>query len=373
MMLRTTLLALLLCAAPILRAQPHAQFNLFLDLNYTSAEKTVELYEGLSGRPSDIAALRGSQLSLAVTAMLAQKHLTTGHLEQSLEAAKFNQSDGDDDFRMRPARAAVRQIRELLDAVRRRNFGQRVISTVEQLFPADARVNARIPMYFVAFGHQNIDAFVVRINWEGDVPHPAADNEGEPVIVVNLARAVNYGTSVDECFVGLLSVVAHEVFHAAFEVYKRGSPFWQSYYAVDLPPFDELLDLAHNEGVAYYLSLIQRTGGRLPTDGLERAQSSMHTFNAMCAELLSQRTPPGRAAEILRRANTSGYWESYGSITGMIVARQIDQSLGRVALVETLRNGPRAFFRTYLQLMKQDRGIPQLSPLVQQELARQDR
>ena len=77
-------------------------------------------------------------------------------------------------------------------------------------------------------------------------------------------------------------------------------------------------------------------------------------------------------AEILRRANTSGYWESYGSITGMIIARQIDQTLGRVALVETLRDGPRAFFQVYLKLMKRDRGIPQLSPLIQQEMARQD-
>lgn len=373
MMVRVVLVVLLAVSAPDLLAQSHAAFNLFLDLNYSSAEKTVELYEGLSGRPADIAALRGSQLSLAVTASLAQKHLTTEHLERSLEAAKFNQSDGDDDFRMRPARAAVRQIRELLEAVRRRNFGQRVVSTVEQLFPVDARVNARIPMYFVAFGHQNIDAFVVRITWEGDVPRPAPENQGEPVIVVNLARAVNYGGSVDECFVGLLSVVAHEVFHAAFDVYKRGEPFWRSYYASDLPPLDELLDLAHNEGIAYYLSLIQRTGGRLPNDGLDRAQTAFATFNAMCAELLSQRTPPGRIAEIIRRANTSGYWESYGSITGMIVAREIDQSLGRVALVETLRNGPRAFFATYLQLMKRDRGIPQLSPLVQQELARRDR
>jgi hypothetical protein len=78
-------------------------------------------------------------------------------------------------------------------------------------------------------------------------------------------------------------------------------------------------------------------------------------------------------AEILRQANTSGYWESYGSITGMVIARQIDQTLGRVALVETLRDGPRAFFRLYLKLMKRDPGIPQLSPLVQQEIARQTR
>ncbi len=373
MTMRYLAFVLLVALTPHLHAQPHAHFDLSLDLNYLSADKTVELYEGLSGRPTEIALLRGSQLALAVTAMLAQRQLTTPDLERSLEAAKFNQSDGDDLFRMRPARAHVREIRELVEMMRRRNFGQRVVSTVEQLFPEDARVQARIPMFVVAFGHQNIDAFVVRVIWEGDVPHPAGENEGEPVIVVNVARAIDDGASADERFIGLLSTVAHEVFHAAFDVYKRNVPFWRSFYASDPGGFDELLDLAQNEGVAYYLSLIQRTGGRLPVDGLDRAQASFQSFNAMCAELLSQRTPPGRVAEIIRRANTSGYWESYGSITGMIVARQIDQTLGRVALVETLRNGPRAFFQTYLQLMKRDRGIPQLSPLVQQEVLRQGR
>jgi hypothetical protein len=373
MMLRSAAVIMLLCSGTLACAQPHARFNLFIDVNYASADQTVELYEGLSGRPADIARLRGSQLALAVTAMLAQRPLSTPDLQRSLEAAKFNQSDGDDHFRMRPARAGVREIRELLETMRRRNFGQRVVSTVEQLFPADGQVNARIPMFVVAFGHQNIDAFVVRVTWDGDTPHPAGETEGEPVIVVNLARAVNEGASADERFIGLLSTVAHEVFHAAFDLYKRNVPFWRSYYASDAGAFDELLDLAQNEGVAYYLSLIQRTGGRLPHDGLERAQASFQTFNGVSAELLSQRTSPGRAAEILRRANTSGYWESYGSITGMIIARQIDQTLGRVALVETLRDGPRAFFQTYLQLMKRDRGIPQLSPLVQQEVQRQGR
>jgi len=372
-MLRTAAVIVLLCSATHGSAQPHARFSLFIDVNYASAEKTVELYEGLSGRPAEIARLRGSQLALSVTAMLAQRPLSTPDLERSLEAAKFNQSDGDDHFRMRPARASVREIRELLETMRRRNFGQRVVSTVEQLFPSDGQVNARIPMFVVAFGHQNIDAFVVRVTWEGDTPHLAGETEGEPVIVVNLARAVNDGASADERFINLLSTVAHEVFHASFDLYKRNVPFWRAYYASDAGAFDDLLDLAQNEGVAYYLSLIQRAAGRLPYDGLERAQASFQTFNGVCAELLSQRTPPARMAEIIRRANTSGYWESYGSITGMIIARQIDQTLGRVALVETLRDGPRAFFQTYVQLMKRDRGIPQLSPLLQQELQRQGR
>jgi len=171
----------------------------------------------------------------------------------------------------------------------------------------------------------------------------------------------------------LLSVVAHEVFHAAFGEYKGNTPQWRTYYASSLQPFDELLDLAHNEGVAYYLSLIQQSQGRLPHDGLQRAQAAFAQFNNAAADLLSRRLSPQRETELLRTANTSGYWESYGSITGMIVARQIDQTLGRVALVETLRNGPNAFFSTYVRLMKRDPGLPQLSPLVQQELQRRPR
>jgi len=362
-------LFMLLCAVRV-AAQPHGQFSLALDVNYASADKAIELYAGLSGRPAEIAALRGSQLALAITGMLARRQLQTLDLEQSLAAAKFNQSDGDDLFRMREARANAAPIGELLQELRRRNFGQRVVSTVEQLFPGDARVNARIPMYVVAFGHQNIDAFVVRVTWDGDVPHPAGEQEGEQVIVVNLAKAVHYGHSTDERFIGLLSVVAHEVFHAAFGEYKSTTPEWQAYYASPLRPLDELMDLAHNEGVAYYLSLIQRSQGRLPHDGLQRAQEAFDQFNNAAAELLSPRLAPPRAADILRNANTSGYWESYGSITGMIIARQIDQTLGRVALVETIRKGPNAFFMTYVQLMKRDAGLPQLSSLLQQEISR---
>lgn len=373
--MKTTLIALL-CLVPLLSplmAQPHAQFALSLDLNYDSAEKAIELYEGLSGRPAQVAALRGSQLALAVTSMLARAPLQTPELERSLAAAKFNQSDGEDYFRMRDARANVAAIKELLKELRRRNFGQRVVSTVEQLFPADARVNARIPMFVVAFGHQNIDAFVVRVAWDGDVPVPMGEQEGEPVIVVNLAKAVHYGNSVEERFIGLLSVVAHEVFHAAFGVYKGTTPEWQAYYASSQRPFDGLLDLAQNEGIAYYLSLIQQTQGRLPADGLQRAQAAFARFNSAAAELLSPGLSPRRESELLRTSNTSGYWENFGCITGMIIARQIDQSLGRTALVETLRKGPNAFFSTYLQLMKRDPGVPQLSPLIQQELMRRPR
>lgn len=342
-------------------AQEHAQFNLYIDLNTASAERAIELYQGLSGQPAEAARERGSRLALAVTAGLSGRHLDTRALEDALAAVKFNQDVGDDVFQLRSARANVAALKDLLFELRRRNFAQKVVSTVEQLFPADARVQGRIPMYVVAFGHNNIDAYVLRVRWEGNDPQPAPENEGELTIVVNLAKAIKYGRETDERFVGLLSVVAHEVFHAAYGVYKETSPEWRAYYRMRRSPFDDLLDLTQNEGVAYYLSLIQQARGRLPSDGLQRAEKAFARFNAAASELLSPATPPARASALVRESNTAEYWESYGSITGMIIARQIDQTLGRNALVEALRGTPQGFFRTYVELMRRDNGLPALS------------
>jgi hypothetical protein len=234
--------------------------------------------------------------------------------------------------------------------VQRRNFSQKVVSTVAQLFPAGARVQTVIPIFFVAFGPQNIDAFVRRVVWQGDTPVFTGEGTGELTIVVNLARAVHYGASTDERFVGLLGVVAHEVFHAAFGVYKDASPTWRSYYAGHQSPLFQLLDLTQNEGIAYYLSLVQSSRGRLPQDGLARARRAFDAFNGGAAELLSPGTSDRRAQEIIRLSNTSGYWDNYGAITGMIIARQIDNTLGRQALVETIAAGPADFFLKYASL-----------------------
>jgi hypothetical protein len=342
-------------------AQEYAHFQLYLDLNVASAERAIEIYQGLSGQPSEAARERGSQLALLVTAGLSGRRLETRDLEQTLADVKFNQDVGDDLFQVRPARANVAALKDLLLELRRRNFAQKVVSTVEQLFPADARVQARIPMYVVAFGHNNIDAYVLRVRWEGNTPRAAPENEGELTIVINLAKAVKYGRETDERFVWLLSVVAHEVFHAAYGVYKETAPEWRDYYGVKRSPFENLLDLAQNEGVAYYLSLIQRSHGHLPADGLQRAQRAFNRFNAVASELLSPSTPPARASALIRESNTNEYWDSFGSITGMIIARQIDQTLGRGALVEALRGTPREFFVTYANLMRRDNGLPALS------------
>jgi hypothetical protein len=339
-------------------------FNVVLTLDTESADKAVALYEGLAGNPGGIARLRGSQIALATTALLAQQDLDTPALEKSLEAAKFNQALDADVFRMKEARASAASIKELLEEIRKRNFAQKVVSTVEQLFPPDTRISSSIPIFFVAFGHRNIDAYVRRVLWKDNTPLFVGEGEGELTIVVNLARSVEYGRNVDERFLGMMSVVAHEVFHAAFGVYKDHSPFWRQYYVSHRTYVDQLLDLAQNEGIAYYLTLVQRSRGRLPSDWGPHVQNAFSEFNKNTEELLSKRITDRRAQDILRGSNTSGYWESYGAMTGMIVAREIDQTLGREALVETVARGPGDFFLKYVDLMKKDSNFPVLGQAV---------
>ena len=353
------LLLVLLLVSPV-----RSQFAVHLNLDYQSAQKAIELYQGLSGHPDDIVRLRGSRIALATTALLAQKNLDDVTLRRNLEASKFGQSIADDVFMMKEARENVGLMNDLLVAIKRRNFSQRVTSTVEQLFPSHTRLATSVPVYFVAFGHQNIDAFVRRVVWKDDTPYFVGEGEGELTIVVNLANAVYYGRTTDERFVGTLSVVAHEVFHAAFGVYRDNSPVWREYYATHRNYLDQLLDLTQNEGIAHYLTFEQRSRGVPPPDWDEKVRSAFADFNKNAGELLSVRISPQRANELIRTSNTATYWESYGAITGMAIARQIDLTLGRSALAETIANGPSDFFVKYIEIVTRNNNLPALSPLL---------
>jgi hypothetical protein len=92
------------------------------------------------------------------------------------------------------------------------------------------------------------------------------------------------------------------------------------------------------------------------------------SFNRAAEELLAPGISPRRAQELLLSANTSGYWESYGAMAGMVMAKQIDQGLGRVALAETIANGPGDFFSKYITLMRRDSSVPPLSSRVVQAI-----
>jgi hypothetical protein len=342
-------------------AQTNPKFNVDLRLNFAVAEQCVDLYEDRFVSTQELAGLRGSLVAASTTGLIANSGSVAARLQSSLDSLKYHDFLRDDIYHLEDARKNVAGIKELLGEMKKQNFNRRVVATVEQIFPQDADISLTIPVYVVAFGHENVDAYVRRILWRGDMPQFVGEGEGELTIVINLAHAVNYGQALSERFISLLGVTAHEVFHAAFGAYKENSSTWKRYYGKHRGPFHELIDLTQNEGIAYYLSLDQLGHGNLPRDWYNRTREVFSTFNANATELLSDKLTPSRASELIRTANLSGYRDNYGAMAGMVMAREIDLRMGRAALVETIALGPIDFFRKYLKLSDEDSNLPRFN------------
>jgi hypothetical protein len=361
------LLALLLATAPA-ASQTNPRFNVRLTVDYSAAEETIRLLGDEFVDTRALAAMRGNRIAASTAGLIANRGAVVGLLADYLDSLRYHQIIRDDIYHLEAARRNLEPVRELQRELSRRNFSSRVISTVEQIFPSDAIVNIEIPMYVVALGHENVDAFVRRIVWHDDAPEFVGDGKGELTIVVNLSRAVDYGPTLDDRVVNLLGVVAHEVFHAAFGAFRDQSPEWQEYTRTHRSPFHALIDLVQNEGIAYYLSLEQHGLGYVPREWNVRSRESFATFSRRAAELLSRSLTQERAGAILREANLSGYWESFGSLTGTFIAREIDRQLGRAALIETIERGPLDMFRKYDLLSRRDTNLPELPAVLRDAL-----
>lgn len=349
---------------PLLQVQADDGLQLTLRVNTESAAAALAVYEGKVGSARDAARLPGSRLALAAIRLLQQRTAGTADLERAFDDARHGTAPEGDPFGTGAAIAVADEVRELLEELQRRNFARRVTGTVEQLFPQGRTVTAVVPVYFTAFGHGSIDAFANRVRWVGEDPvFVGDDEEGEQVIVMNLASAVRYGRTLDERFIGTLSTVAHEVFHAAFAELQSSSPAWQELLARRRTYADALLQLTQNEGIAHYLSFEQR-GGRTPVDWDRRVRDAFQRFNDAVARLAMPGVPPAEAGEILRSSNTSAFWESFGAVAGLVIAREIDRQRGRAALAETLELGPDRFFDLYRELSERDGSLPALSPAV---------
>jgi len=345
-------------------SQTNPNFNITLLVDYKAVEQTLSLTEGGAPPTSDVAKLRGNKIAASTAGLIAGDRLLPLLLQDYLDSLRYNLIIRNDIFNLEAVRRSSAEIGELLHELKMKNFAGRVTATVEQIFPQDAEISVTIPVYIVAIGHENADAFVRRIEWHGENYRFVGENEGELTIVINLTQAVRYGSNLEDRFLSLLGVVAHEVFHAAFSAYKEQSGIWQEFYRRNNTPLDQLLDLVQNEGIAYYLSLDQQGRGRLPYDWNNRIRNSFSAFNTNVRNLVTDNLTPARAAEIIRRANLSGYWESYGSITGMAMAREIDLQLGRASLIETIMEGPYDFFKKYDNLVRGNSNLPPLEPAI---------
>ncbi len=361
---RPGILTVVVLALPFFaRSQSNPRFDVSLRIDYSSAEEILNFFERQTFNAQRVANLRGNQIAAATSVMLARTGRPPGDFVHELELVRDNYTTSGDIYGLKATQSHTDQLRKLLDETRRRQLDRRVVATIASYFPSDASVSVNIPVYVVAMGNEKAAAFVRRVVWQDDKPVFVGDNEGEGVIVLNLARMLGSGQHVDQQFIQLLSTLAHECFHAVFGVYQESSAVWKE-IRQRREPIWRLAELVQNEGIAYCLSLQLQIGGQPPPSRwFDATGNAVKSFNSAATELISPTISARRATDLIMNSNLSGSFEgNYGATAGLRMAYEIDTRLGRPALTESVSGGLKAFFGKYETLCRQNSELPKLDP-----------
>ena len=348
------------------RAQISPNFNFSLGVDYTSAELTLDFFERRIGDADRIANLRGNQLVAATSVMLARTEKSKDDFRDQLILGRNIEKFESDVYGFFPAKNHIPELRKLLEEAKRRQLDRKIVATLASYFPDEAKISTRFSLYFVVLGNEKAAAFERRVIWNYDTPTFVYGDEGEPVIVVNLARIIESRRELHDQFIEVLSTTAHECFHAVLAVLQKSLP--ESVRPEH--PAEYLLELVQNEGFAYLLSMETHMGGNAPSrQWITATSNAVGKLNNVLTEMVSTNLTHARAQELIMDANLSGSFEgNYGATAGLRMAYEIDAHLGRPALTQTLMGGGRAFIAAYQRACVQDRNLPQIDKRIVQAL-----
>jgi len=337
---------LILACPSASRAQTNPDFNVALRVDFSGAEQLLDFFDRQTANTERVAGLRGNRLAAATSVMLARTSRTDEDFQRELE--RVRDGGGNDIYGLLAAKSRGPALRKLLTEIHRRQLDRRVVATIAAYFPA--------------MGNERAAAVVRRVVWNGDTPSFVGENEGAPVVLLNLARVVENNSTVESQVLELLATLAHECFHAVYSVYRQVLP--DTLHTES--PGSRLLDLVQNEGVAYYLSLQLHLGGETPSQTwMTATMKSIETLNRVYLELHSPQLTRSRARELMMNANLSGSFEgNYGASAGMRMAYEIDTRLGRQELAATLAGGGRAFIEAYARACQREGSLPPIDPRV---------
>lgn len=342
--------------APAGAQEQEQQFHVSFLLDYSAAEEVIEYYAWKHSNTERLVSLKGNQLAIATSLLLAQERQPLPDFVFQLEALRSGALTEDTRYGLSVAAKRTAEIRALLKQLQQMQLHRRISATIAAYFPADVPLDVTIPVYVVAFGNDRAAAVVRRVRWENNRPVFTGDDEGEPVVLANVSRFLEAGDDVQTQALAFMATLAHESFHAVYSLFRQS-------YADSLKArtADEyLLELVHNEGIAYYLSLeLQRQGRPLSPRWFEETARAIRFLNTVLVEMRSPATSTARKRELLLNANLSGsFSENYGVAAGQRMAYEIDTRLGRSALVQTLTRGFREFFRLYQRCTELEPTLP---------------
>jgi hypothetical protein len=345
-------------------AQVNPNFNVTLRIDYSSAESIIMMCDKEMHNARDVAMLRGNQIAAATSLVLARTERPFEHFVGELELLRDDFHSQDDVYGLEQTRASLPKVKALLAMLKQHSIDRKIVATIESFFPQRARINTTIPVYVVAMGHENAAAFVRRVRWVNDRPVFVGGTEGEPVIVLNLVRMVQYMPTVEIQYIETLSTLAHESFHAVFSVYQETSPAWSARRTQSAAR--ALAEIVQNEGIAYYISMQQQ--GYLespPREWFRQTGNAIGSLNSVMTEMSAPGLTYERANELMLNANLSGSAEkNYGATAGVRMAYEIDRRLGRAALTGTIELGVDAFFERYQEVSRTYDDVPKINDAV---------
>lgn len=172
---------------------------------------------------------------------------------------------------------------------------------------------------------------------------PYAFSWGDGSIVINVTAAFWKWDSRK-----VLNLLVHELYHNGFGIHNSGSSPEEARTASDL--VRNILWQTQNEGMATYVAYQARAADLEVEDyRLLDTPTEVATRFEMLREFLSNgaSADESKLKELKARLWEVGTEKRCFYVVGAHMAKSIEDSLGREALIKTIKNGPRSFFNAY--------------------------
>ncbi|MBI1751144.1 MAG: hypothetical protein HY014_12685 [Acidobacteria bacterium] len=184
------------------------------------------------------------------------------------------------------------------------------------------------------------------------------DEQGRLVILLNacLVAGRSYGETSEAQAAGAMNVLRHEVFHICYGTLRERDPRHTQDSA--LTPAESLLLTTQNEGMGHFLA----DQAKLRAKGFpaERAERALKDLEAALLAIRQGKATP----KLLLDANQGPFWSKYAAISGMLFAYGVDRAQGAEGLKASLREGPAALVRRYMEAADRLPELPKPGPEV---------